>query len=224
MDKRISIIIPALNEAVTIGATLKALQPMRVRGCEVIVVDGGSDDETLRIAKPLADKIMTSTRGRAAQMAVGADCASHPVLWFLHADTQVVPDADTYIHEALGAHDWGRFNITLSGCDLRFRLIENMINLRSCISGIATGDQGIFVRRQLYETIGGMPHLPLMEDVELSKRLRTYGRPACLRTRLTTSSRRWEQRGILRTILLMWWLRTAYALGVPAGRLAKWYR
>lgn len=223
MRSAISIIVPALSEAKHIGRTLAALQPLRGRGCEVIVVDGGSRDQTVSIAEPLADAVLLSPPGRAAQMSAGARHAAHPILWFLHADTLVPPDAGRAIQRAVEQHRWGRFNVTLSGSHPLFRLIEKMINLRSCLSGIATGDQGIFVRRELFENIGGMPNLPLMEDVELSRRLKRHGRPACLRDTLLTSSRRWEQRGILRTILLMWWLRAAYALGVSPSRLAGWY-
>jgi rSAM/selenodomain-associated transferase 2 len=224
MAEAISIIIPALNEAEHIGDTLEALQPLRERGCEVIVVDGGSSDATVTIAEPLADRLLHSALGRAVQMAAGADVAGSPLLWFLHADTLVPFDADKAIREALRHHGWGRFNVTLSGGHPLFRLIEKLINLRSCLSGIATGDQGIFVRREPFDAVGGMPRLPLMEDVELSRRLKRFGRPACLRRCLQTSSRRWEERGILRTVFLMWWLRAAYALGIPAGRLAGWYR
>lgn len=224
MNPQISIIIPALNEAPHIGHTLERLQPLRERGHEVIVVDGGSDDATLSTAAPLADTVLDSPPGRAVQMAAGVDSSRHPIIWFLHADTQIPGEADHEIIRALERNDWGRFDVTLSGSHRLFRIIERMINLRSCLSGIATGDQGIFVRREFFERVGGMPELPLMEDVELSRRLKRLGRPACVKQRLLTSSRRWEQRGILRTVLLMWWLRAAYAMGVPAGRLAQWYR
>lgn len=224
MDSPISIVIPALNEASHIRQTLLALQPLRQHGHEVIVVDGGSMDATMEIAHPLSDKVMPATAGRAEQMAAGADAASHDILWFLHADTLIPNGAGDTLLDALQSHAWGRFNVALSGRHPLLRIVERMINLRSCLSGIATGDQGIFLYREYYEAIGGMPRQPLMEDVELSRRLKRYGRPACVKQPLQTSSRRWEQHGILRTILLMWWLRTAYALGVPATRLAGLYR
>lgn len=224
MEATISIIIPALNEARHIGETLRHLQPLRDRGHEVIVVDGGSDDQTVALATPLADTVLDSPPGRAGQMAAGAAAARHPVLWFLHADTLVPDGADRAILDTLQQRGWGRFDVVLSGNHPMLRIVERLINLRSRLSGIATGDQGIFIRRELYQRIGGMPLQPLMEDVELSRRLRRTARPACLRQRLVTSSRRWEQRGILRTILLMWWLRGAYALGVSPQRLAGWYR
>jgi rSAM/selenodomain-associated transferase 2 len=176
------------------------------------------------LAAPLVDRVLQTPAGRAVQMGAGADHSSRSVLWFLHADTLVPAAADMAIDEALLRHEWGRFDVTLSGAHPLFRLIERMINVRSCLSGIATGDQGIFVERELFAAVGGMPGQPLMEDVELSRRLKRHAPPACIKQRLETSSRRWEQRGILRTVVLMWWLRGAYAMGVPARRLARWYR
>lgn len=224
MTTTISIIIPALNEARHIRKTLLSLQPLRQRGYEVIVVDGGSGDDTVALATPLVDAVLVSPHGRAVQMAAGAEHASHPVLWFLHADTLVPKEADHAIVDALQRSEWGRFDVALSGDQPLLRVVERLINLRSRLSGIATGDQGIFVSRELFQHVGGMPQQPLMEDVELSRRLKRSGRPACLRQRLVTSSRRWEQHGIVRTILLMWWLRAAYAVGVSPQRLARWYR
>ncbi|MFO7593415.1 MAG: TIGR04283 family arsenosugar biosynthesis glycosyltransferase [Pseudomonadota bacterium] len=220
----ISIIIPALNEARHIRETLLRLQPLRERGHEVIVVDGGSDDTTPALAAPLADAVLVSPAGRSVQMATGAERARGAILWFLHADTLVPPEADRAIHDALQRRQWGRFDVALSGHHPMLRMVERMINLRSRLSGIATGDQGIFLRTGLYREIGGMPQQPLMEDVELSRRLRRHGRPACLKQTLQTSSRRWEEHCILRTIFLMWGLRAAYALGVPATRLAGLYK
>lgn len=224
MTSTISIIIPALNEARHIRETLLRLQPLRERGHEVIVVDGGSDDATPALAAPLADAVLASAPGRAVQMARGAERAGGATLWFLHADTLVPPKADKDILEGLQRHPWGRFDVALSGHHPMLRMVERLINLRSRLSGIATGDQGIFLRTGLYREIGGMPQQPLMEDVELSRRLRRHGRPACLKQTLQTSSRRWEEHGILRTIVLMWGLRAAYALGVPATRLAGLYK
>jgi rSAM/selenodomain-associated transferase 2 len=224
MNPQLSIIIPVLNEAQHIRETLRLLQPLRKRGHEVIMVDGGSSDDTVELATSLADVVLNASPGRAGQMAAGVDASHHPIIWFLHADTQIPADADREIIHALQSSGWGRFNVTLSGPHPLFRIIETMINLRSCLSGIATGDQGIFVSRELYEIIGGMPHQPLMEDVELSRLLKCHGRPACIKLPVQTSSRRWEKNGILRTILLMWGLRAAYALGVPASRLAALYR
>jgi rSAM/selenodomain-associated transferase 2 len=222
----ISIIIPAYNEAGQIAGVLTRLQPLRDRGHEVILVDGGSCDGTAAQAKRLADRIVEAPCGRARQMAAGAALASHDVLWFLHADTWVPDHADALIGTALQDAPWGRFDVQLSGRHRRplLRLVEWLMNRRSRLTSIATGDQGIFVTRRALDDIGGMPLLPLMEDVELSRRLRSHGRSACIATPLITSSRRWEQHGLGRTIALMWLLRAAYALGVSPVRLARLYR
>ncbi len=223
---RISIIIPTLNEAESIAATLNPLQVMRARGHEVIVVDGGSTDATINLAAPLTDAVIDSAPGRATQMNAGAAKASGDVLWFLHADTLAPESADRDIGHALeGGFAWGRFPVRLSGSHPLLRIVERMMNLRSCLTGIATGDQGIFVRRDLFEAIGGFAPIPLMEDIDLSRRLkRQAGRPACLKRRLVTSSRRWETNGMVATILLMWRLRLAYALGADPAALARRYR
>jgi rSAM/selenodomain-associated transferase 2 len=222
---RVSIIVPALNEADSLGATLQRLQPFRMAGHEIIVVDGGSEDGTADLASSRADKIVKSTPGRAQQMNVGAKQACGEVLWFLHADTLVPDDAINLILGALKdqKHQWGRFDIRLSGKQLLLRIVEKLMNLRSRITGIATGDQGIFVRREVFETIGGFAPIPLMEDLDISKRLNKISRPCCLSTKLVTSSRRWEDNGIVRTILLMWRLRLAYTLGVRPEKLINHY-
>ena len=223
--RSISIIIPALNEATSIEATLEPLQSWRQGGHELILVDGGSTDDTAAVARPLVDRMLDSARGRARQMNQGAQAATGDVLLFLHADTSLPPRADEMIFQALNLHLWGRFDVRLSGRHWLLRVVERMMNWRSCFSGIATGDQGMFVEREQFERLGGFPDIPLMEDIALSKRLkRESGPPACIHTPLITSSRRWEQYGILRTILLMWRLRLAWFLGVPAHRLARLYR
>ena len=222
--KSISIIIPALNEEQSIKALLQQLQTLRTQGHEVIVVDGGSHDETLSISKSFADKVIKSKTGRALQMNNGAMNANKNVLWFLHADTQIPDNAVEKIQQALNEKDWGRFNIKLSGSNMIFRLIESMINIRSCLTGIATGDQGIFVKKRLFESVGHYSILPLMEDVELSKKLKRLSSPACIKEKLITSSRRWEKKGIISTVLLMWRLRFLYWLGVNATTLAKQYK
>jgi rSAM/selenodomain-associated transferase 2 len=223
---RISIIIPALNEAGGIAQTLRPLQPLRARGHEVVVVDGGSADGTMQIARPLADRVIASQPGRARQQNAGAEAAVGDVLLFLHADTQLPPDADGLVVDGLmrSGRGWGRFDVRLSGRQPLLRVVERMMSLRSRVTGIATGDQGIFVRRDWFRRAGGFPQIPLMEDVALSGTLRRMGLPLCLRQRVLTSSRRWEQRGILRTILLMWRLRAEYALGADPARLAGRYR
>lgn len=223
--RSISIIIPALNEAASIEATLLPLQSWRQSGHELILVDGGSCDDTAPVAQPLVDRMIDSAPGRALQMNRGAKVASGDVLLFLHADTLLPSNAEELVCRALDRSQWGRFDVRLSGRHWLLRVVERMMNWRSCLSGIATGDQGIFVGYELFDRIGGFPNLPLMEDIALSKCLkREAGRPACIHTPLITSSRRWEQNGIVRTIFLMWRLRLAWFLGVPAHRLARLYR
>ncbi len=223
---RLSIVVPALNEAAVIGDTLQALAPLRAQGCEVIVVDGGSRDTTVALAQAWADRVLTAPRGRASQMNAGAAAARGDVFLFLHADTRLPPDAHRQIAMGMArtGRRWGRFDVRLSGAHPLLRVVERLMNLRSRLSGIATGDQAMFVERRLFLEVGAFPDQPLMEDVELSKRLKRHGRPLCLRVPVVTSSRRWEEGGIVRTILLMWALRAAYALGVPAECLARRYR
>ena len=223
--QQLSVIIPALNEAGCIRELCAALQPLRSRGHEVILVDGGSDDQTLALGKPLVDRILCSARGRALQMRAGAAAANGTILWFLHADTGVPDNPDQLILAALehGRADWGRFDVLLSDKHVVLRSVAYLMNLRSRISGIATGDQGIFVRRSLYEQAGGIPSLPLMEDIALSRALKKHGRPACIRQKLLTSARRWKKHGIVRTILTMWGLRLAYFIGISPRHLAKYY-
>ncbi|MCC6611015.1 MAG: TIGR04283 family arsenosugar biosynthesis glycosyltransferase [Burkholderiales bacterium] len=224
--QRISIVMPALNEAGCIRETLRALVPLRRTGHEAIVVDGGSDDGTRELAAPLADRVLVTRGGRARQMNAGAALARGDVLWFLHADSVPGADAGETILAALAAsgRDWGRFDVRLSGRHPLLRIVETMMNLRSRLTGIATGDQGMFVRRACFQAAGGFPDIPLMEDVALSRRLKRGGRPVCVRNRLETSSRRWEARGVLRTILLMWRLRLAFFFGADPHRLADRYQ
>ena len=222
---RISIVLPILNEEAQVAACLGALQPLRGQNCEFIVADGGSRDRSVALAGPLADRVVVGPRGRAAQMNAGARQANGNILWFLHADSLPPPDALSLIRAALAGRDrgWGRFDVRLSGRRPSLRMVEFSMNLRSRLTGIATGDQGIFVRRDLFERIGGYPPIALMEDIALSRALKRYGRPVCLRQRVLTSSRRWERDGIARTILLMWRLRLAYFLGADPDRLARIY-
>ena len=225
MKPRLSIVLPVLNEAEGIEATLRALAPLRGRGTEVIVADGGSRDTTADLARPLADQVLAAPRGRARQMNAGAAAARADVLLFLHADTQLPDGADHLVRRALVAGaEWGRFDVRISGKPFMLRVVATLMNLRSRWSGIATGDQAIFMTRAAYDGVGGFPDQPLMEDVEISRRLRAAGRPACLRDRVTTSGRRWETRGVWRTIFLMWRLRWRYWRGAPAQVLAEAYR
>ena len=222
---KVSIIIPVLNEAEHIAGTLISLASYRSQGHEVVVIDGGSNDDTVSISQQYADRVLRSDAGRAMQMNSGIDEASGDALLFLHADTRLPADAVAkLIHALEDGYFWGRFNVRLSGKHFMFRIIERMMNLRSCITGIATGDQAIFVSHESIEIVGAYPRLPLMEDIVFSKRLRELGRPACIRQQVVTSSRRWEDKGILRTMLLMWRLRLLFFLGVPADRLARQYQ
>ncbi len=226
MTAPLSIVVPVLNEAAGIAGTLQALAPLRARGAEVIVVDGGSYDDTVATATPLADHVIDGPRGRARQMNAGAARASASRLLFLHADTRLPERADALIEAALDAHPraWGRFDVVIEGRSRMLPVIAALMNRRSRWTGIATGDQAMFMTRAAFEAAGGFPDQPLMEDIELSSRLKRLRAPACLRERVGTSGRRWEQRGVWRTIVLMWRLRLLYALGVGADRLAAWYR
>lgn len=220
----ISIIMPVLDEAPGIVATLAALAPLRAGGGEVIVVDGGSTDATAALALPWVDRVMAAGGGRAGQMNAGAAVARGDVLLFLHADTRLPGDAVSLVADALaGDRQWGRFDVHIAGRSRWLPLVAAMMNLRSRLTGIATGDQAIFVTRAAFAAVGGFPDLPLMEDIALSRRLLARGRPACLAARVTTSGRRWERNGVWRTILLMWWLRLRYFLGADPRRLARDY-
>ncbi|MCF6353520.1 MAG: TIGR04283 family arsenosugar biosynthesis glycosyltransferase [Candidatus Polarisedimenticolaceae bacterium] len=224
MQNRLSIIIPSLNEAASIGRLLASLQPLRQAGHEVILVDGGSHDGTVQIAKPLVDQLLCSAAGRAKQMNCGAAAANGTLLWFVHADTELPAGAAELILNRVAAGAiWGRFDVRFSGLHPLLQMVAFAMNLRSRWTGIATGDQAIFVRRDQFDDLGGFPEIPLMEDIVLSKRLKRIGKPLCLHLKLTTSSRRWECRGICRTVVLMWWLRLAFALGANPKRLAGWY-
>jgi len=225
MGSKISIIIPVLNEAEGITQTLSALQEFRAKGHEVVVVDGGSNDATAQLSQTLSDQVISSSRGRSRQMNDGAGAATGDVFLFLHADTHLPDEADTLIVERLERDnkDWGRFDVRLSGRHLLLRLTGFIMNLRSRLTGICTGDQGIFVRRDLFEKVGGFPQIDLMEDITLTRRLKRHGPPLCLRQTVVTSSRRWEKNGILRTVFLMWRLRLLYFLGLSPERLARIY-
>lgn len=221
---KLSIIIPVLNEAALIVQCLERLAPLRAQGVEIIVVDGGSTDNTSDFAQTLSDQILSSPRGRAQQMNVGAHAARNPLLLFLHVDTSLPNAAKQLICDAMtGRRAWGRFDVKIEGKHPLLRFIAWSMNLRSRLTGIATGDQAIFVRRAVFIRCGGFPPLPLMEDIALSQRLKRESQPACLRARVTTSGRRWENHGVLRTIGLMWWLRFAYFCGANPARLATGY-
>lgn len=220
---KLSIIVPALDEAAGIAATLEALAALRADGHELIVVDGGSADATATIAAPLADKVIQVPRGRARQMNAGAAIADGDALLFLHADTRLPEHAAQFVREALERRGWGRFDVRIEGKSRWLAIVGFCMNWRSRLTGIATGDQAIFMRRDVFARAGGFADIPLMEDVALSARLKAISRPACVAARVVTSGRRWERRGVLRTVLLMWRLRLAYFFGARPEDLARRY-
>ncbi len=222
---KISLIVPMLNEMTQLPSLLQHLLPLRRAGCEVLIVDGGSQDGSVAFARALGFRVLCAPRGRARQMNAGASVATGEALVFLHADTRLPPDACYQIARALSRPQvlWGRFDVRIEGRSRWFPVIAALMNLRSRLSGIATGDQAIFVRRDVFWKVGGYPDQPLMEDIWLSRALKQLGRPACVGSRVTTSGRRWETYGVWRTILLMWRLRCLYWLGVPAEDLARAY-
>ncbi len=221
----LSIIVPVLNEEPAIVAMLQGLSGLRARGAEVIVVDGGSRDRTVALAQPLCDRLIAAPRGRAAQMNAGAGVARGDVLLFLHADTGLPADADRLVREGLAASGraWGRFDVRIAGRHPLFPVIAATMNLRSRATGIATGDQAMFVDRAAFAAVGGFPAIALMEYIVLSRRLKRLGRPLCLKAQALTSGRRWEKHGVVRTILTMWRLRLAFFLGAEPARLAASY-
>jgi rSAM/selenodomain-associated transferase 2 len=221
---KLSIIMPVLNEAAGIEAALAALAPFRARGVEVIVADGGSSDGTAELARPLADRMVAGPRGRSVQMNAGAAAADGDVLLFLHADTRLPEKADRLVRDGLASSGraWGRFDVRFDGGGL-LALVARMMNWRSRLTGIATGDQALFVAAAAFVRVGGFPAIALMEDVALSARLKRIGKPLALHARVTTSGRRWRKNGTLRTILLMWRLRLKFFFGADPEKLAKIY-
>jgi len=217
---KLSIVVPVLNEAAWIGAAIEPLAPLRARGHEVIVVDGGSEDGSREFALPLADRVIVAPRGRAAQMNAGAAAANGDALLFLHVDTRLPPRADQAVIAALRDHCWGRFDVRIEGRSSLLAVVGFFMNARSRLTGIATGDQAIFVRRDAF---CGFPEIALMEDIAFSKAMKRISPPACLRQRVLTSGRRWERNGVIRTQLLMWRLRLAYFLGASPDELARRY-
>ena len=220
---KISVIVPVLNEEKTIAATLEALT--RLGPYEIIIVDGGSSDRTREICEHLGAKVFLSARGRAQQMNYGAGHASGDVLLFLHADTRLPDSAFRDIATALNGPRYlgGRFDVELEGEHWMLKVIGAMINARSRLSKVGTGDQAIFVRRSVFEQIGGYPELPLMEDIAFCRTLKRMGEIACLTNRVITSARRWEMDGVWRTIVKMWILKLLYFAGVSPNRLKQYY-
>jgi len=224
MSKKISIIIPTLNEALGLRPFLTELQALRSQ-CELIVVDGGSDDDTIMIAEEYVDDVVKTQQGRAIQMNTGAAMASTPLLWFLHADSRLPDNAINAIDQAIHqGYQWGHFDIKLSGKSIWLSIIVWMMNRRARWTGIATGDQALFVDKQLFEQLDGFADISLMEDIELCSRLKNLSKPYCIQAKLITSSRRWIRFGIVKTVLLMWWLRLQFYYGVSPKKLEYLYR
>ena len=227
---KISIIIPVINEEVNLAGTLEHLQFIRQQGHEIVVVDGGSKDNSFMLAQESADIVIVSKPGRAIQMNSGAEVASGDVFLFLHADT-ILPDSVLTILEENAQTEWlqtkwfwGRFDVRLSSNKFVYRIIEFLMNLRSRLTSIATGDQAIFISQSLFLKVGGFPEIALMEDIEISKRLKAIIKPICLEQKVITSSRRWEEKGVITTVLLMWKLRLYYFFGVSPNKLKQLYR
>ena len=223
---KLSIIMPALDEGEHITAALDALADLRALGAEVIVVDGGSRDATIQRARLRADRVLTAPCGRASQMNAGAAQAAGDVLLFLHADTRLPRDTDYVVLNGLerSKREWGRFDVKIEGRSPLLTVVGWLMGLRSRLTGIATGDQAIFVRREAFQAVGGFPEIGLMEDIALCKRLKAVSRPVCLDERVITSGRRFEQYGVIKTLLLMWRLRLRYFFGADPAELARQYR
>ncbi len=224
MRPALCIVLPVLDEAPALATRLRALEGLRRRGARVVVVDGGSRDDTLAIAREYADLALLAPRGRASQMNAGAAACPADVLLFLHADTVLPENADVLVRRAtLGPFAWGRFDVRIDSPRRLLGVVGALMNVRSRWTGIATGDQALFVHHELFQQVGGFPDLPLMEDIAICRLLKKRGLPACLRERVTTSARRWERHGVWRTIFLMWRLRAAYFFGADPNELAIQY-
>jgi len=219
------IVVPVLNESASLNDQLSRLRVLREQGAEVLLVDGGSVDSTRDIIRAEGFSLLESERGRAIQMNAGARAMQSDILIFLHADTRLPPDSLLKVEQHLSqGRQWGRFDVRIVGSSSWFAVIAFFMNIRSRLTGIATGDQTFFMTREAFDAVGGFPIQPLMEDIEMSKRLKRLSAPVCLHDRVETSGRRWEQHGVWTTILLMWRLRWAYWRGTPANTLARLYR
>jgi rSAM/selenodomain-associated transferase 2 len=224
MTPLLAIVVPVLNEAGSLPQLQSQLAPFHQRGVEIILVDGGSTDESVSIMLGSPFKLVISEKGRAKQMNAGAQASTAENLLFLHADTQLPDNAEMLVASSLLTAHWGRFDVHISGFHLFLKIIAFMMNKRSRLTGIATGDQAIFMRRSSFELAMGFPEQRLMEDIEMSKKLKQQGRPVCLDEKVITSGRRWETGGVWRTTMLMWRLRFSYWMGADPESLAERYR
>jgi rSAM/selenodomain-associated transferase 2 len=219
---KLTVVVPALNDAAHIVATLTPLASLRARGVEVLVADGGSTDNTVTLARPWADKVFPAPQGRARQLNAGAARARGDVLLFLHADTRLPPKALQAIKQAVAdGHHWGRFDVRVDGQARLLHWVASLMNRHSRLSGLASVDQAIFVTRKAFQRVGGFPDRPHREDVDLSRRLRRLGRPACLDQTVRTTGWRWQQRGLWRTLVLAWQLRRPPSAAREGRRLAR---
>ncbi|ARQ00887.1 TIGR04283 family arsenosugar biosynthesis glycosyltransferase [Pseudorhodoplanes sinuspersici] len=221
----LSIIVPVLNEARTITNALTALKPFRQRGVEVIVVDGGSDDDTAQLAQPLADRVIRGPRGRAAQMNEGAKAASGFIFLFLPSEITLPADADTQVMygRARDTSVWGRFDMRLTGQHALLPIAARILNWRSRMSGIASSEQAIFIQRETFFRLGGFPDMPVMDDVEMSKRLKAISPPICVASRVTVPARRFDREGFWTTLRMMWLMRFRYRMGMKPAEILKRY-
>lgn len=219
-----AVVVPVLNEAQGVNAVMQQARQLMAQGAHIVFVDGGSADGTPHLLRQNGFEVLVSGTGRARQMNTGARHAPGGILLFLHADT-TLPEAalDHVAHALAGRRVWGRFDVHIAGHSRWLPMVAFMMNRRSRCSGIATGDQALFMTRAAFDAVGGFPELPLMEDIEMSRALKRLSRPVCLRCKATTSGRRWDTRGVWRTILLMWRLRWAYWRGTSAEDIARAY-
>lgn len=222
----LSIIVPMRNEASRLPVLLEQLSALQKDpDVEVLLVDGGSTDASVQLAQTAGLEVLPSDPSRARQMNAGAAYSQGELLLFLHADSHLPNDLPELLLAPMARSKrcWGRFDVTIVGRSKLLPVIALFMNWRSRLTGIATGDQGIFIRRPVFERLGGFPEQPLMEDIEISRRLLKHSRPLCLGARLTTSGQRWDERGALRTIWLMWQLRWAYWRGASPTQLSERY-
>lgn len=225
MRPSLCIVVPVLNEIDLLERRLRALAPLRERGARVVVVDGGSSDASLYIARRHADLAIVSPRGRASQMNAGAAACPADIYLFLHADTALPPEADKVISRAMRAGSlWGRFDVCIGSSDRRLLWIGAAMNLYSRLTGVCTGAHALFVHHEAFTRVGGFPEIELLEDIAMCRDLKRFGRPACLRDIVITSPRQWETAGVLHTLFVSGILRLAFFLGVSPARLANVYR